>query len=252
MYDYLSLLDISCRGTMKKYDDIVSLGFFCGIAQEVERIGLRNCSYPLDWVISDFQSVLELLQNNFEDFLNINYLEKDTSENEQKDTYVVINKKYNIKFFHDFKKEYSIEEQLKDVEQKYKRRINRLYKNICNYSTLFIRYIKNEEEYQLINSNFDKINSILKSFNKENDIIYVYNDDLSDVSLPRENFYKVKKDKNDKVNRKCLKSNKKLKRYILKNVKYNKKKRTLQRYKYMIKSIKNRIKNKLSTILLHK
>ena len=229
---------------MKNYNNIVSLGFFCGIAQELERIGLRNCSYPLDWVISDFLSVLNLIENHFYDFLNIKYLKKDKSEQEQKDNYVVINTKYNIKFSHDFKKKYEIEEQLKEIKQKYKRRIDRLYTNISDRPTLFIRYIKNEEEYTYIYNHADIIISLLKSYNNKNNIIYIYNDDLLEINQSN-NFYKVKKDKNDTVNRKCFKSNKKLKKFILENVNYKKGKRFLQICKYKKKYIKWRINDKL-------
>ncbi len=55
----------------KIYKNIMSLGYFCGVARELERVGLRNASYPFDWIIStDFKQVIKLIENNFENFLS--------------------------------------------------------------------------------------------------------------------------------------------------------------------------------------
>lgn len=35
----------------------ISLGYFCSIAMDLEKLGLRNESLPFDWVISDFEGV---------------------------------------------------------------------------------------------------------------------------------------------------------------------------------------------------
>lgn len=37
---------------------------------EPVRLGLRDASYPFDWLISEYSGVSELINNNFEDFLN--------------------------------------------------------------------------------------------------------------------------------------------------------------------------------------
>ena len=58
--------------------NIVSLGCFCSAAMELERIGLRNCSLPFDWVISgNLNLMLDLIENNFIGFAEKeNYLEQ--------------------------------------------------------------------------------------------------------------------------------------------------------------------------------
>ena len=53
---------------MKKYSNIISLGFFCSVATEIERIGMRSCSYPFDCVISDFKNVEDMIENHFQNF----------------------------------------------------------------------------------------------------------------------------------------------------------------------------------------
>ena len=202
-----------------KYQNIISLGFFCGPAQEIKSIGLRNASYPFDWIISNFESVLLLLKNNFIDFLEEKYLIIDRTEKELKETYIVKNIKYDIKFFHDFKKVYTIHEQLTEIKEKYNRRIQRLYKTIKN-PTLFIRYIKDEKELFYIKNNLKDIEEFIKSFNSNNDIIFICNNDLNKISS--KDIYYVEKDNNDSVNRHFLKELKSLKKFIIKNVYYNK------------------------------
>ena len=60
---------------MPKYQNVVSLDFFCSPAIELNNLNLRKSSQPFDWVISsDFNQVLELINNGFEDFLNSEFL----------------------------------------------------------------------------------------------------------------------------------------------------------------------------------
>ena len=224
-----------------KYQNIISLGFFCGPAQEIKSIGLRNASYPFDWIISNFESVLLLLKNNFKDFLKEEFLIIDKTEKELKETYVIKNTKYDIKFFHDFKKGYSIYEQLPEIKEKYNRRIQRLYKTI-EKSTLFIRYIKDEEELFYIIHNLEDIKKFIKSFNLNNDIIFICNNDLND-KVSNQNIYWVEKDNNYSVNRHFLKSLKSLKKFIKKNVYYNKMERVKNIILYKKEQLNKKIKN---------
>ena len=40
----------------------ISLGYFCSIAIDLEKLGLRTESSPFDWVISDFEGVMLAIQ----------------------------------------------------------------------------------------------------------------------------------------------------------------------------------------------
>ena len=68
----------------------ISLGYFCSVASELEKLGLRTESSPFDWVISDFEGVLLAIQNNFSDYLNYSFL----AQNKQNHS-VYKNIKYN-------------------------------------------------------------------------------------------------------------------------------------------------------------
>ena len=154
---------------------------------------------------------------------------------------MIKNTKYDIKFFHDFKKGYSIYEQLPEIKEKYNRRIQRLYKTI-EKSTLFIRYIKDEEELFYIIHNLEDIKKFIKSFNLNNDIIFICNNDLND-KVSNQNIYWVEKDNNDSVNRHFLKSLKSLKKFIKKNVYYNKMERVKNIILYKKEQLNKKIKN---------
>ena len=47
------------------YSNFISLGYFCGVAEDLERIGLRSFSSPFDWLITDFKGVIKLIENRF-------------------------------------------------------------------------------------------------------------------------------------------------------------------------------------------
>ncbi|MCI6444409.1 MAG: papain-like cysteine peptidase, partial [Clostridia bacterium] len=50
--------------------NFISIGYFCSVASELERMGLRHESFPFDWLITEnFEIVLDLIKNNFDRFL---------------------------------------------------------------------------------------------------------------------------------------------------------------------------------------
>lgn len=187
---------------MKKFEHIISLGFFCSPAMELERKGLRDSSYPFDWLISDFEGVLACLNNNFSDFLHFNNLYQ---SKKNKAHYLDIN--YKFEFFHEFNEFESLESQLPDVKKKYQRRILRFFECIKE-DTLFIRYIKDQTEADYINQNFSNILNTIKKSNQNNEILFIGNNGIelnSDIL-----FFIVEKDPNDSVARQFLEKNNEL------------------------------------------
>ena len=180
----------------------ISLGYFCSIALDLDKLGLRAASYPFDWLITDFEGVINCMKNNFKDFLNVDFLYQNT-----KRPYVYKNIKYNFEFYHDFSRHKPLKNQLVTVNEKYKRRTQRFYDSIKE-ETIFIRYISDEikingksKELIYIEENYDSIVQFLKSFNKKNEIIFIGNEGLNSSII---NVYNVKKDKGDKVSRSPL------------------------------------------------
>lgn len=149
------------------FKHIIPLGYFCSVAMELERKGLRNASYPFDWIISDdFEIILNLLRNGFEGFLDENSLYQEATPN------VYYNYHTKIHFYHDFNAYTPLSDQIHSVSVKYNRRIKRLYYDIKEPS-LFIRYCKHKEEVLWIQNNLESILSQLKSYNQDNSIVFI-------------------------------------------------------------------------------
>jgi len=224
---------------------VISLGYFCSVAEGIEKMGLRSASYPFDWVISDFPGVIRAINNHFENLLEYDqlYQSRDHSGRYQ-------NMEYGISFFHDFSPYQSLQEQLPDVQRKYSRRIERFYKSVAE-PTLFIRYISDEDkingtskELLWIEENYELIMQTLKQFNEDNDILFIANDGVvSDIIR----IYNVPPDENDAVSRDPIPANAGL--YTrLQSIACPNREENIKRYSNSKKEknrLVNRLKNKL-------
>lgn len=218
------------------YKNVVSLGHFCGPAQELERKGFRSFSLPFDWlIVADFKVVLSLIESHFCHFLFEEDLvqEINVNPNYYYDSY---NK---IHYYHDFSANEELKNQLPAVRKKYLRRIKRFYQ-VISEPCLFIRYCADKEEYYWICENYDYILNILKKFHVNNNIIYVCNE--IDISEQKNGFYFVKPDKNDEVNRRILQSSQALLRYISNSVRIGYYKRFHNLTRYYKKYIKKKLR----------
>lgn len=60
----------------KKFDLIVSIGEDCSCTSYLRRCNLQKLSYPFDWLTNaPFENRIDLIINDFNDFLNIDDLE---------------------------------------------------------------------------------------------------------------------------------------------------------------------------------
>ena len=66
---------------MDKFENCISLGWFCGTASSMSRYGLRSHSGPFDWFFSDFDSVLKVIETDFSDFMKKENLVPDKNNN---------------------------------------------------------------------------------------------------------------------------------------------------------------------------
>ena len=188
-----------------QYKHFISLGYFCSVALELERTGLRSTSSPFDWLLCSFTGVMDAINHHFVDFLDSNYLYQDAKNHRQ-----YVNPKYDFYFVHDFDKYRSLQDQLPAVVNKYNRRIERFYHSIVE-PTLFVRYISDEHqengrslELQWIEAHYAEIISSLQMYNPQNNIIFVAN---TTVTSPVLKIYNVPPDENDTVARRPLEKN---------------------------------------------
>ena len=236
-------MEIKMDGEKITYSHIISLGFFCSVALETERAGLRDSSMPFDWLISSWKGVEELIGNSFEDFLEYDLLVQNSEQLQQ-----YKNTKYNVQFFHDFNKYESLSKQLPECSAKYKRRIEKFYENIKK-PTLFIRYIETLKELRYIEENISKIQELLKKFNKSNHIIFIANNEIKSNIIE---IFNVEKDENDSVCRKPLEQNRQLYEYLINS--YDKKKITHNKSVYEKKqkvnsNVFNKINKKITKLI---
>lgn len=211
------------------FENYISLGSFCDVAGDLEKLGLRNQSSPFDWGISSFPEIIQLIENRFSDFMNIDNLYQDSNNRgHYKD------KKYNFYFFHDFKSYESLEKQYPRVKEKYNKRIGRFYKSIQK-PTLFFRYISSEpkvsvsksSELQYIEENYTYIIHVLKSFNDQNEIIFIADETICSNII---DIFHTQRTPNDNVARSPILNNQQL-CSILTKVKFPSKEANLLRYK---------------------
>jgi len=199
-----------------KFERIISIGFFCGGAMELEKLGLRDKSYPFDWIISDIHSIAELLANDFQDLFDEELLFRNTEY-----PHIIHHKKYRFDFYHDFDRNLSIESQVKSVESKYRRRINNFYLSIKK-PTLFIRYIQ-DDEGPFWTQKDNELILRLKKFNQDNRVLLVANRGVTIEleKLPDEvvTVFTVDPDKKDSVARNFITENEQIRDFV-RNIQY--------------------------------
>lgn len=190
--------------------NVISLGYFCSVASEMERIGLRTHSGPFDWqACVDFQKRIELINSNFKEFFE-NLTEKGLYQ-KTSEPWIYYMKSCGVFLVHDFSMYKPLSEQLPAVRNMYERRVKSFYRQITQ-KTLFIYYINTEEDASYINNNIDYIKSSLKSYNKGNEILFVSNIDRHLTVSP---VYYVRPDKGDTVARKFLDCNDELRNFLV-------------------------------------
>ena len=159
---------------MEYYKNCISLGCFCGTAASMGKFGLRSHSGPFDWYFSDFNSVLKIIETDFSDFMKKENLWFDDS-----DCKVFYDTKYGFKCGHDVDRDFEAE--YPSIYQKYMRRAEQFKKDI-KFPTCFIRTVKDEEEICFIEENQKYIYNVLRKENGNNNIIFLLNRKLKNMS----------------------------------------------------------------------
>lgn len=192
---------------LSHYEHFISLGGNCYVAEDLKKLGLRDCSYPLDWCFSDdFSGIISAITLKFENFVSKDFLLQHDSHRSR-----YYNEKYKLSFYHDFTKYLPLNKQIEDVAAKYSRRITRFFKDISE-PTVFFRYIISKNYYDYIFHEHKNIDALLKSFCSDNRIIYLCHSDLlknCDVE-----WFLLEKDENDWITRNPLTKNVELRKML--------------------------------------
>jgi hypothetical protein len=135
---------------MSKY--YIPFGFDCGVASTLRQFNLRDEAYLFDWNIITYNGMYDIINNNFIDLFNEEYLvygnqsyfhKYNNDPNNYKYLMPVFNIKYNILFVHDFIKN----DDKNIIHNKYKRRIERFINNISNNNNVILVYENTSKEY---------------------------------------------------------------------------------------------------------
>lgn len=153
---------MNLKDIKRSYDVVVGLGSWCGVATELKHHNLRRFSGPFDWVTTpSLSDINRLLKNRFEGFMEmenmkfVNYskfaINSDTDHEvvTEKQTYIIMDTKYNIASWHDFPviPNQSWQADYPSYKEKLNRRINRFLEKINNSKfTLFVRYNTSKSE----------------------------------------------------------------------------------------------------------
>lgn len=171
----------SLEGTSDEtYSNCISLGWFCGTASSLSKLGLRSNSSPFDWYFSHYWAVLKQIENDFSDFMK-----RENLETEKDNKKVFKDTKYGFYCNHDVKEDFGAE--YGDIYQKYCRRVDTFRQSIVR-PTVFFRCIRDQEEVDYINSKWDYAEKVLKTFNRENRVIYLYHNGLIGITEKVQSF----------------------------------------------------------------
>ncbi len=131
-------------GYNRNYDLIVPLGNNCSTAWQLKNVDLRRLSCPFDWLFAEDDEALaqacELLETHFEKFLlEENLTRRPASEKDHKKNYVYYDEGSRRLFLHDFPKA-AFQDSVKVTQEKYARRINRLYDYMAKSDAILFVY----------------------------------------------------------------------------------------------------------------
>ena len=151
------------------YKFVISLGNGCQPAIHLRRNGLRRASFPLDWLGTRPNALISLFETRFDKFLEKEYVV--AREHNGLYSEKIVDTFYNLTFFHDFSVG-GLRTELAAVQEKYARRINKLYSILESEGpVLFIRTQLSEyyakQFVSILTTQFPKLKFTLLVINRE-------------------------------------------------------------------------------------
>ncbi len=134
---FVMLLFFKHYSVAHPHDAIINLGGDCQISYQLSQHHLRSYALPFDSLITPYSALQALLKNRFEDFMKPDNFEFIVDVQNEK---YILDKKYGVRFFHDFTLNENFLESYETISEKYLRRIERLMVLIMTSAyPLFIR-----------------------------------------------------------------------------------------------------------------
>lgn len=169
------------------FDQVVSLGFNCQVAHQLEHNGVRFLAYPFDWCQTPFDSLLSFIANEGRHFLDWDKICPLKPHHGDPAHLEVVDCVYGIITFHDFLTSPPLDNYL-SVKSRYDKRTKRFF-DLLNSTqhVLFVRQGLTKEQAESLNealhSSYPNLHYTLIAINETEEYKTAWN-------TPRiENFY---------------------------------------------------------------
>ncbi|MBP5616555.1 MAG: hypothetical protein J6X06_02010 [Elusimicrobiaceae bacterium] len=157
---------------MNHYEFIASIGENCACAELLNKLSLRQESSPFDWIRgSSLSQRIQLILNDFSNFLNEKYLTKIETNNPKEEHDMYRHQLYGTEFLHDFPKNIELKNTLPIVQHKYNRRIFRFQRHLCQEKVLLVFISKHAHSETFLISSVESLNQ--KYPNAEISLLYI-------------------------------------------------------------------------------
>ena len=177
------------------FEHYISLGHCCYVAMDLEKMALRDASMSFDWNRTRWKAIERSFRTHFAGYLDYNELYQKKSA-----PHVYKNLDCGVGFVHDFVAYKSLRSQIRGVQKKYDRRVERFFECISE-PTLFIRYCWDKEELIYIADSYSEIEGLIKQFNEANEIVIITHDEVDDIIASRISFlFHIDKKENEELN----------------------------------------------------
>lgn len=153
----------------KEYKSIIPFGCMCSVALHLNKLGLRSKSAFFDWLTSDIQSNMKVVDDDFTDFFNAKYFRQDY----QQHPHLVTHTKYHFIYSHVFDAKRSLKRQYHYVQRNVQRSIDNFKALLNNKPSLLLYYSRDEKEITWICENQDLLAVFAKRH--ECDLAFVFN-----------------------------------------------------------------------------
>jgi hypothetical protein len=146
----------------KIFDNYIGLGSNCSLTYQLNKLNLRKYSYPFDWAKISINQLINVLENNFDNYTNLQIEKLSDCHliNEQIPSLLIKNI-YNIKFAHEVLSDLS--SHLDKFKIKLLQRVNR-FNNLLK-SNIKVKFVR-IELYKITQAYFDSINILIKILEK--------------------------------------------------------------------------------------
>lgn len=135
---FILFTSLNIEGRLQQYDEVVSLGYSCQVAWQLETNGIRRLAYPFDWFHTSYESLIAFINNKGAHFLDLDKINVGGPYPGDPSRLLVKDLLYGIISYHDFLATPPMSNYA-DIKYKYDRRTKRFFNLLqSNKRVLFV------------------------------------------------------------------------------------------------------------------